>query len=73
MIEDHLRIALCAAVPLHIMVLKAQGGPSQKDVRDCEDIALLLGEKADRLLFGENRDEAAEIFNQLARGIAIFA
>ena len=83
MIDEHLLIALSAAVPLYIMELQAQGGPVQEQYPSCSEVeqllgakgvARLLGAKGDVLLFGEGKKgEAAGVFNAMARGLAILA
>lgn len=71
---NHLRTACFAAVPLRILELKARGGPSDDDIRSCRYISELLGEKGHLLMFrGKKRGETAEVFNQLARGLAILS
>ena len=71
---DHLRVALSAAVPLCILELEARGCLMEDDMRACKDISQFLGGKADLLMFRVNRcGEAAEVFSQLARGLAILS
>ena|SRR3990167_8501246 len=73
-VQGYLSSALEVAVPLHVMQLQARGGPSQEDVDSCAAIAELLGSKGDLLMFrGRKRGETADVFNALARGIAILS
>jgi hypothetical protein len=59
---------------LHILELKRHGGPSDEDISSCRDFAQELGEKGDILLFkGSKPGESAEMFNKLARAIAILS
>jgi hypothetical protein len=72
--DDHLAIALSASVPLYIMELESRGGPNDEDLSSLLDIALLLGEQGDKLLYrSDKHGETARIYNQTARAIAILA
>ena len=74
MMNEYLSIALSAAVPLRIMMMKEHGGPTAEERASCVGIAQMLGEKGDVLLFGGGRPgEMADAFNAVARGIAILA
>lgn len=67
-----LAIALSAAVPLYIQILKDHGGPSPKDFKRAGKVGELLGEKGDVLLFGgKKKGETAHVFNKVAKAIAI--
>ena len=72
-----LSIALSAAVPLHIMDLKARGGPTGTDYEEARAFGSVLAEQGDRLLFRatKKKDEgqAASLFNRLARSLAVMA
>ena len=73
-VKSHLSTALETAVPLHVMQLQARGGPSQEDVDSCAAISEILGSKGDLLMFrGGKRGETAQVFNALARGIAVLS
>ena len=73
--EEHLlSIVLSAAVPLHIMAMRQKGGVTDHDLETAGAFGEVLGEKGDVLLFGSKRPgEAADLFNQLARAIAVLA
>ena len=72
--ESLLSIALSAAVPLHILRLKEQGGPRREDIEACQAWSTELGEHGDVLLFGGGKPgQAAALFNQLARSIAVLS
>lgn len=68
-----LAISLSAAVPLWIVDLDRAGGPSEADMKRCGEFAQELGERGDTLLFGGKPGEAANLFNKLARSIAVLA
>ena len=69
--NNHLPIALSAAVLLYMLELQEGGGPTLKDVESCKDIAQLIAEKGDQLLY--RGKETSIVFNELARGIAILS
>ena len=72
--SDQLKIAMQAAIPLHIMHLQEIGGPTTQDIEAARATADLLGEKGDILLFGGGKKgEAADIFNKTAKAIAVLA
>ena len=72
--EGLLAIALSAAVPLRIMELEERGGPSEEDIATCQGWSDQLGEQGDVLLFGGGKKgQAAHLFNQLAKSIAILS
>lgn len=65
---------LAAAVPLHILDLKRQGGPADSDLEWAREFAWELGSHGDLLLYrGGKPGESARLFNQTARAIAILA
>jgi hypothetical protein len=69
-----LAIALSAAVPLHIMGFQAAGGPTFEDFGRAQQFSSELGERGDVLLFGGGRKgEAAKLFNETARALAVLA
>ena len=69
-----LATALSCAVPLQIMQLKAGGGPGKEDIAACQGWCGQLGEHGDVLLFGGGKPgQAAELFNQLARALAVLS
>ena len=70
--DSHLSIALSAAVPFNIMAIKERGGVTDDDFASASKFAQTLGEKGDVLLFGSKKEgEAADLFNQTAKAIAI--
>ncbi|GIW05193.1 MAG: hypothetical protein KatS3mg059_1813 [Thermomicrobiales bacterium] len=72
--HDLLVAALEAAVPLHIIDMYNAGGPTDYDLHTAYAAAQELAERGDELLFrSDTRGRAAELFNRLARGIAILA
>ena len=72
--DNGLAIAMSAAVPLHIIQLQEWGGPSQEDLDSMVELAPLLGEKGDILLFGGGKKgECADLFNKTAHAIAVMA
>ena len=73
--SEVLPITLATAVPLHIERFRrsATGWPSDDDFREMESFGEVLGEKGDVLLFGGKKGEAADLFNRLARAIAIMS
>jgi hypothetical protein len=72
-VDNLLAISIQASVPLHIMEMQAKGGPSEQDLRDARVFSGTLGEKGDVLLFGGKKGEAAGLFNQLARSVAVLS
>ena len=75
--NDNLSIALATAVPLHILQLQAKGGPDAEDLKKATAMSDVLGERGDVLLFGGGKKgkkgEVAEIFNGLARALAVLS
>jgi len=75
--SNQLSIALSAAVPLHILELQAKGGPDADDLKKAWAMSAVLGERGDVLLFGGGKKgkkgEVAEIFNGLARALAVLS
>jgi hypothetical protein len=75
--NNQLSIALSAAVPLHIIELQAKGGPDAEDLKKATAMSSVLGERGDVLLFGGGKKgkkgEVAEIFNGLARALAVLS
>ena len=72
--EHPLSIALSAAVPLHIMEMQRTGGVTDHDLETVRAFSEVLGAKGDMLLFRSKRpQEGADLFNQLARAIAVLA
>ena len=72
--SDILKIALSAAVPLRILELRSKGGPDDVDLDFARGFAHVLGEKGDILQYrGKKKGETAEIFNGLARAIAVLS
>ena len=78
--DSLLAISLAAAVPLRIMVLQRQGGPTEMDWRNAVEFGSVLAEKGDILQFGygkrqprEGEPSVADLFNQLARAVAVLA
>jgi len=74
MVQDHLALALAAAVPLEIARLRAL--PDEERAREIkartgQAVAMLLGEHGDDLLFGGKH--CAEAFAALATGLACLA
>jgi hypothetical protein len=68
-----LPIALSAAVPLRIIELQQRGGPDDADYDFARSFGRELAEKADRLLYRGKPGESADLFNKLARAVAILA
>lgn len=69
-----LPIALAAAVPLWIYELQARGGPGLDDWDEAREFSQVLAEKGDKLLFrSEKEGETAELFNRLAKALAVLA
>ena len=69
-----LKISLEAAVPLWIAEIERAGGPSDEDYQTCRDFAGTLAEKGDRILYRSKvKGETAQLFNALARSIAVMA
>lgn len=66
--------ALAAAVPIHMMNLHQQGGPTDSDMGRLAPLAQALGEHGDILLFGGGKEgDAADLFNQLAFALAVLS
>lgn len=66
--------ALAAAVPLRIHMLVERGGPTSWEWSETKEFADVLGEKGDVLLFrGGEKGEAAQLFNRLAKAIAVLS
>lgn len=68
-----LAVALEAAVPLRIMEFRRRGGPSPAEIESVREFSRVLGAKGDVLMFGGRKGEAAALFNELARCIAVCA
>jgi hypothetical protein len=72
--SNNLSIALSAAVPLHIVELKAKGGPDAADLKKAQELSQILGERGDILLFGGGKKgEAADMFNSTAHALAVLS
>lgn len=73
--KNHLLpIALSCAVPLWILSLREKGGPTEEDFSGLKDLSAKLGEKGDILLFGGGKKgEAAQLFNETAKAIAVLS
>ena len=70
--NEYLRIALQAAVPLHIIQL--QGTPWSEMTRMASDVCQMIAEHGDLILFkSKKQGESAKAFNALARGVAILS
>lgn len=66
--------ALSAAVPLYILELYERGGPEPEAFSAASAFGAVLAERGDRLLFrSELPGETAELFNRLARTLAVLA
>ena len=71
---NHLSVALSVAVPLYIIQLEQAGGPSEGDISSLSALSRVLAERGDVLLYGgKKQGEAAAIFNQLAKSVAVMA
>jgi hypothetical protein len=68
---DVLIIALEAAVPLHIAIMR--DWPARHRINEAQWAAGVIAEKGDVLMFGGKRGEAANAFNALAKGLAAAA
>lgn len=74
MSDSHLAIAISVAVPLRILELQAQGGPSQEQLNRLPEISRNLSEHGDALLYqSKKQGETARLFNDMALAIAILA
>lgn len=63
---------LALVVPFKIIELKRRGGPSDEELGQAREFADTLGEKGDIILYrSERKGETAQLFNQLARTIAV--
>lgn len=72
--NNHLAIAMSAAVPLQIMRLEEKGGPTDEDMKKAQEVSGKLGERGDVLLFGGGKKgEVADLFNGTAHAIAVLA
>ena len=72
--NDHLSIAMSAAIPLHIMQIQERGGPTEEDMKKAQATSDKLGEHGDILLFGGGKKgERADLFNRTAHAIAVLA
>lgn len=65
-----LRAHLSLAVPLLIMDLQRQGGPTEHQIAEMRRRGIV---SADYMLFGSEPGEAAELVTQLAEAIAVLA
>ena len=63
--------SISAAVPLWISELEALGGPDDSDLRQACEVAGVLAERGEGLIFGGAG--AAGLFNRFARAIAVLA
>jgi hypothetical protein len=73
-VSDSLVIALMAAVPIRIELLRRQGGPGPDDWDKATAFGAVLAEKGDVLMFGsKKKGEAADLFNGLAHALACMA
>jgi hypothetical protein len=72
--QDLLSISLAAAVPLWIWGFYERSGPTPSDFREARAFGHVLAERGDRLIYrGERDGETAELFNGLARTLAVLA
>lgn len=72
--NDNLSIALSVAVPLWVLNIQDQGGVNQQDIQQAREFSHVLGAKGDVLLFGsKKKGEAANLFNLLAKSIAVLS
>ena len=72
--QELLRVSVQCAVPLHIVDLKAKGGPSDFQWEWAQAFAGELGAKGDILQFrGCRKGETATMFNRFAYALAIMA
>ncbi len=72
--NDLLSLSLDAAVPLHILYLQLQGGPSDSDVERARAFSAILCAKGDELLYRSKKPGyTATLFNDLAEAIAVMA
>ena len=70
--ERHdLLIALEAAVPLHILLMR--GWSEKRRMNDAHWAAGVIAERGDVLQYGGKRGAAADAFNALAKGLAVAA
>ena len=68
-------VCLEAAVPLHALEIRSLSEAAyDAELKRLSDIASLIGSQGDNLMFrGKKRGQAAEVFNALARGLALLA
>lgn len=69
--NDHLLIALDAAVPLRIMMIRDRS-PEMR-ASDGAFAVDVIASKSDALMFGGRKGEAANAFNWLVKGLAALA
>lgn len=69
-----LRMAMQAAIPLWIMELQADGGPTQEEIAAQQATSDELGAHGDNLLYRSTKPgETARLFNLTAKAVAILS
>lgn len=72
--SGRLGIFLEPAVLLNIQELKQNGGPTDEQIQSVGTLGEVLGARGDVLLFGsKKKGEVADLFNKLAKAIAIMS
>lgn len=69
--HDTLAISLEAAVPLHLMEVREL--PFEARHKLAMEASDAIASRGDVLMYGGKKGAAAEVFNQLARGLAVLA
>lgn len=72
--DTDLGIALSAAVPLRLMAMEMQGGPSSADYERARKASAVFGSEGDKLLFrSKKQGDTARVFNVLSHAVAVLA
>jgi hypothetical protein len=72
--NDLLPTMLQMAVPLYVIQLKDRGGPDKDDMKHAQEWSDKIGERGDILLHGGGKKgECADMFNGLARAVAVLS
>ena len=70
---ENIKLFLDAAVPLRVLALQEQGGPTSEDSERISKHSSLLGEHGDALMFTSKKDLTAKVANAVTDSIAVLS
>jgi len=70
---EGIKLFLDTAVPLRVLALQEQGGPTSEDFKRVSAHSSLLGEHGDALMFKSKKGLTAKVSNALADSIAVLS